>query len=199
MDGSGRTSKATPSWPASGRIPLNIYNLAQREHDVGHPRAALEAMSRIRLADVPAGGGPLPPPALSFWAALHHELGEYDKQLDVARLGEQRFPGPGNNVFFTQEVGALVALGRMAEVEALIPRAEKATMPPCVPFRTPSTRALPGAPFGCISTCRGMRSAAPRPSSSGSSREDRGNLSQRGPVPQSERPAAAGDCRGNSV
>jgi tetratricopeptide (TPR) repeat protein len=55
---------------------------------------------------------------------VHHELGEYDKELEVARLGQQHYRGVA--AFFAAEIRASVALGRVAEVAAIVARAEQA-------------------------------------------------------------------------
>jgi tetratricopeptide (TPR) repeat protein len=57
-------------------------------------------------------------------ASVHHELGEYDKELEVARLGQQHYRGVA--AFFAAEIRAMVASGRTADIDAIVTRAEQA-------------------------------------------------------------------------
>jgi tetratricopeptide (TPR) repeat protein len=61
---------------------------------------------------------------LSTLALIHHEVGEYGKELDAARLGQQHYPGV--TAFFAAEIRTIVASGRTAEIDAVVTRAEQA-------------------------------------------------------------------------
>jgi TolB-like protein len=104
--------------------PASFFILGGAEQRIHHPRAAAESLSRIRVGDMPYETGPG-----AFWyldtrALVHHELGEYGKELEVARLGQQHYPGVA--AFFAAEIRAVVALGRAAEIVAIVTRAEQA-------------------------------------------------------------------------
>ena len=90
-----------------------------------HTRAAIAVLSQIRIEDMPPEIGSLASSFLSMRAGLHHELGEYDAQLEMARLGQQRYPGVA--AFCSQEAGALVAMGRAGDVDAVIDRCMQPT------------------------------------------------------------------------
>jgi tetratricopeptide (TPR) repeat protein len=97
------------------------------EGRVHHPRAAAEAYSHVPQYNSPAAEmGPLASLPLSNRASVHHELGEYDKQLELAKSGYQHYPNDG--VFYLQEASALIALGRLDEVDGVILRCEKASL-----------------------------------------------------------------------
>lgn len=106
--------------------PWSLYRLGDVERRNRRPRAALDALSRIRPEDSPAESGPAASRHLNLRAQLYHELGQYDDELDAARLGQQRYPADG--WFFTREIAALVGLGRLADIEAVITRSGQATM-----------------------------------------------------------------------
>jgi hypothetical protein len=106
--------------------PLAVWALGWVQAAMHHPRAALEVLSRIRVADSPAEFGPLAFFFLADRATLHHEVGEYEKQLETARLGQQHYPADG--AFFSHEAGAVVALGRVTELDAVMARAERRTL-----------------------------------------------------------------------
>jgi tetratricopeptide (TPR) repeat protein len=106
--------------------PFTLHAVAAAESYMHHPRAALEVWSRIRVADSPAEFGPAASYFLTDRATLYHEVGEYEKQLETARLGQQHYPADG--VFFSHEVGAMVALGRVTELDAVMARAERSTL-----------------------------------------------------------------------
>jgi tetratricopeptide (TPR) repeat protein len=99
------------------------FNVGACEERVHHPRAAAEAYSRILLSTKRAELGPVRTWGLSRRAGVHHELGEYEKQLELARQGYSLFRDDGE--FFRQEAGALIALGRVDEVDEVIARCEK--------------------------------------------------------------------------
>jgi tetratricopeptide (TPR) repeat protein len=63
---------------------------------------------------------------LSQRASVHHELGEYSEALADARLGQQHYPA--ESAFYTEEIAALVALGRVGEIDAVVARCERATL-----------------------------------------------------------------------
>ena len=104
--------------------PMTLYTHANVERALHHPRSALTVLARIRVEDSPVDGGPGVSWFLRDRAAIHHELGEHSEELADARLGQQHYPAEGS--FFTQEVAALVGLGRVGEVDAVIGRCEKA-------------------------------------------------------------------------
>ena len=125
LDGNLRGAVAAASDGARlGPSPASFYMLGLRERDFHHPRAAIEALSRIRVEDMPYEMGPGASWYLDTRASVHHELGEYDKELDVARLGQQHYRGVA--AFFAAEMRANVASGRAAEVDAIVTRAEQA-------------------------------------------------------------------------
>jgi TolB-like protein len=107
-----------------GPSPASYYLLGLRERDFHHSRAASEALSRIRVEDMPNEMGPGASWHLDTRASVHHELGEYDKELEVARLGQRHYPGVA--AFFAAEIRAMVASGRPAEIDAIVTRAEQA-------------------------------------------------------------------------
>jgi tetratricopeptide (TPR) repeat protein/predicted Ser/Thr protein kinase len=61
-------------------------------------------------------------PATAWWfshlAEAHHMLGEYRKEIKVAKLGRNYFPKDLD--FWAIEAGALVALGRIGEVRTIV-------------------------------------------------------------------------------
>jgi hypothetical protein len=96
------------------------------EERVHHPRAAAEAYSHVQLYSSPAEAGPVASGHLSNRAFVHHELGEYNRQLELAQSGYQHYPNDG--AFYSQEAGALIALGRLGEVDGVILRSQKASL-----------------------------------------------------------------------
>jgi hypothetical protein len=110
-------ARVSPTW-------VNLYQLGLYERATHHSRAAAEVFSRIRIADSPAELGPFSSWHLRIRAAVHHELGEYDTELELALLGQKSYPAEGS--FFSQEAGALVALDRTRELDAAFARCEKA-------------------------------------------------------------------------
>ncbi|MBI5267118.1 MAG: hypothetical protein HY851_07795 [candidate division Zixibacteria bacterium] len=76
---------------------------------VNRPGEAIEAFKKVDRENTWA----------PFWTSLlqaHHLLGEHDKELEIVREGRRRFPdGSG---FFTAELGALAAMGNLAEAKA---------------------------------------------------------------------------------
>ena len=172
LDGNLRGAVAAASDGARlGPSPASFYMLGLRERDFHHPRAAIEALSRIRVEDMPYEMGPGAWWYLDTRASVHHELGEYDKELEVARLGQQHYRGVA--AFFAAEIRASVASGRVAEVDAIVTRAEQAA-------GTQMTRAVCflKAPGNCARTgtpTRGGRWRYERPgtTSSGSTQSPR--------------------------
>ena len=125
LDGNLRGALAAASdWARLAPYVESFYLLGRTESRNNHPRAAIEALSRIRIEEAPAASGPLAYSFLSLRAAQYHQVGEYDKQLEDARLGQKHYPGV--SAFFFAEVGALVALGRAAEVDGVVARSEQA-------------------------------------------------------------------------
>ncbi len=125
LDGNLRGAVAAASEGTRlGPSPASYYLLGLRERDFHHSRAAIEALSRIRVEDMPNEMGPGASWYLDTRASVHHELGEYDKELEVARLGQRHYPGVA--AFFAAEIRAMVASGRTAEVDAIVMRAEQA-------------------------------------------------------------------------
>ena len=106
--------------------PMTFYSKALVERGLHHPGAAMAVLAEIRVEDSPAEAGPGGSWFLSDRAAIHHELGEYSEELADAKLGQQHYPADG--AFFVEEIAALVALGRVGEIDAVIARCEKATL-----------------------------------------------------------------------
>ncbi len=102
------------------------FNTGLAEEQLHHPRAAAETYAQVqrntKRAEV------LPAYSWSIWrrAGVHHELGEYEKQLELARLGYSLYPNDGE--FFDHEAGALIAFGRLGEIDDVIARCERATL-----------------------------------------------------------------------
>jgi tetratricopeptide (TPR) repeat protein len=125
LDGNLRGGLAAASdWARLAPFLESFYALGRAESRFNHPRAALESLSRIRVEDAPAASGPNAYSFLSLRTAQYHQLGEYAKQLEDARLGQKSYPTAP--AFFYAEVGALVALGRVAEVDGVVARSEAA-------------------------------------------------------------------------
>jgi tetratricopeptide (TPR) repeat protein len=104
----------------------SFIDLGLDEVRLHRTRAAIETLSRVGQSDFPQDASVMNSWALRERATYHHELGEYDAQLEAARQGQQQWPADG--AFFTQEAGALIALGRLAEVEAVFTRCERAPL-----------------------------------------------------------------------
>jgi tetratricopeptide (TPR) repeat protein len=125
LDGNLRGGLAAASdWARLVPFVESFFMLGRAESRINHPRAALASLSRIRVEDAPAASGPNASSFLSLRAAQYHQVGEYDKQLEDARLGQKSYPRV--SAFFSAEVGALVALGRAAEVDGVVARSEQA-------------------------------------------------------------------------
>jgi tetratricopeptide (TPR) repeat protein/TolB-like protein len=125
LDGNLRGGLAAASdWARLAPFLESFFMLGRAESRNNHPRAALESLSRIRVEDAPAASGPNAYSFLSLRAAQYHQVGEYAKQLEDARLGQKHYPGV--SAFFLAEVGALVALGRAAEVDGVVALSEQA-------------------------------------------------------------------------
>jgi tetratricopeptide (TPR) repeat protein len=101
--------------------PLSLGTWGNTELRAHRTRAALEPLSRITPGDSPTVGA-----FLYRRALLYHELGQYDRELEEARLGQRHYPE--NGAFFAAEAGALTALGRLEEVDAVIARGGTATL-----------------------------------------------------------------------
>lgn len=71
--------------------------------------------------ETPAILRPPDPVATKQVTAALHFLGEHERELELARLGKREHPGHIN--FYEMETNALVALGRVAEVEAAVEEA----------------------------------------------------------------------------
>jgi tetratricopeptide (TPR) repeat protein len=127
LDGNLRGGLAAASdWARLVPFLESFFMLGRAESRINHPRAALESLSRIRVEGAPAASGPNAFSFLSLRTAQYHQLGEYDKQLEDARLGQKSYPTAPASAFFFAEVGALVALGRAAEVDGVAARCEQA-------------------------------------------------------------------------
>ncbi len=89
------------------------YMVAQQAH---RPQEALEFLARVDTASPGfkrAGS--------EYWrytAFVHHALGQFEEQLEVAREGRRRFPDHMH--LLDNQLRALAALGRTAEIEALL-------------------------------------------------------------------------------
>jgi tetratricopeptide (TPR) repeat protein len=106
--------------------PWTLYRWGVTERRARRPHAALEALSRIRPGDTPAELGPQTGHYLHYRAMVHHQLGHYDEELEDVLLGQRHYPADGWS--YVDEVGALVGLGRLTELEAVIARAERAAL-----------------------------------------------------------------------
>jgi tetratricopeptide (TPR) repeat protein len=102
------------------------YLVGLSEEQLHYPRAAAEAYSHVPLYSQPAEAGPAASWPLVRWAGVHHELGEFQKQLELAQLGYQHYPNDG--AFYSHEAGAVIGLGRLGEVDDVIRRCEKASL-----------------------------------------------------------------------
>jgi hypothetical protein len=100
--------------------------LGRAESRINHPHAALQSLSRIRVEDAPAAGGPNAYSFLGLRVAQYHQVAEYARQLEDARLGQKSYPTAPASAFFSAEIGALVALDRAAEVDDVVARSEQA-------------------------------------------------------------------------
>ena len=102
----------------TGTSPEN-FNLGIGGYEVAlnHPAAAIRAFSSL-----PEDFGALHYSLdyMPMWrlAEAYHMNRDYKAQLKVAREGERRFPGVLQ--FYSQEAGALAALGRLDEIERVI-------------------------------------------------------------------------------
>jgi len=117
---------AASALPRLAPGPMSDYHLALAHRDLHQVRAAIDVLSRIRVTDSPPEMGSGASWHLSLRAALHHEVGEYDRQLELARLGQETYPAEGG--FFTQEVSAIIALGRLGQVDAVLDRCSRAVL-----------------------------------------------------------------------
>jgi len=106
--------------------PWSLYRLADVERRNRRPHAALDALSRIGPEDSPAEAGPFASRYLNLRGLLYHELGQYERDLEAARLGQQHYPADG--WFFTREIAALIGLGRLADIEGVVARCEQSTL-----------------------------------------------------------------------
>jgi tetratricopeptide (TPR) repeat protein len=91
------------------------YILANTAMANGRPREALEAFAETDLDD------PLWQQWQHFWwllAQTHFEVGQYEEQLVAARTGRERFPE--NPLHPRHEGQALIGLGRLEDLEALL-------------------------------------------------------------------------------
>ena len=87
------------------------YNLAIEAWENGHLEEALAALKSLPPEQGPVRG------FLPYWGALanvHHQLGDYDSSLGVARQALERHPGKWWPVGW--ELGAMAALGQVSEV-----------------------------------------------------------------------------------
>jgi serine/threonine protein kinase/tetratricopeptide (TPR) repeat protein len=107
-------------------IPLGVLGASQtRMH---HLNAAKETYRRRLDLAIPMEPGSQSErrteraATMAILAEIHHELGNFQAQLDEAKLGEREFRE--FPVFFVQEASALVGLGRpLSEIEGVIGRA----------------------------------------------------------------------------
>jgi tetratricopeptide (TPR) repeat protein len=102
------------------------YLVGLSEQRLHHDRAAIEAYARVTPEIAPADIGPGASWALANRAAIHHYLGEYEIQLDLARQGYRSYPNDG--AFYSEEVAALVGLGRLNDIDNVLARFEKAPL-----------------------------------------------------------------------
>ena len=88
---------------------------------------ALPTQAAPTVASNAAGG-------LNLLADLDHEFQDYGAQLEDAKLGETRHPNDGR--FYQREIGALVGMNRLADIDDVIRRAEAAAPVASVGFTT---------------------------------------------------------------
>jgi TolB-like protein len=126
LDGARQAVVAARALANVSPDPWSWYKLGASEAGVNRPRAAIEAVKHIRIGDMPAGSAPSAWWFLNNLTAYYHAVGEYDRQLDAARLGQQHYPGVA--AFFGAEIGGLVAVGRLDEVDGVVARATQASL-----------------------------------------------------------------------
>jgi serine/threonine protein kinase/tetratricopeptide (TPR) repeat protein/TolB-like protein len=127
LDGNLRAElAATAEWARLAPGIESYYMLGTAYAKVHQPRAALDALSRIAVDEQLGHLGPGGTWHYNLRLSVLHELGEYTKQLEAARLGQKVYPADG--AFLSQEAGALIALGRIGEVEGVIGRCQSATL-----------------------------------------------------------------------
>jgi tetratricopeptide (TPR) repeat protein len=104
--------------PGSWAYPLGLSEVA-----TNHPRRALDVLARYDRET------PFAQNWIAYWQQLgnaHHLLGEYDAELEVARKWRAGYPQQLAGLAL--EVRALVALGRLSEVDTLV--AQSTLLPP---------------------------------------------------------------------
>jgi len=103
-----------------------LYILGVIEERLNHPLAAIAAYSKITPEMLPAEPYPNGYWGLNRLARVRHDMGEYQKQLEGARLGQRSYSNEG--AFFSQEASALIALGRPQEVDGVVTRSMTTTL-----------------------------------------------------------------------
>jgi serine/threonine protein kinase/tetratricopeptide (TPR) repeat protein len=104
------------------------------------PRYAIQQMRRITDSVLFTGN-----PEMASWPLRsivwsHHNLGEFEEELEAARRGRQQFPTA--RTFVVSELRALAALGRLEEVDRLVEEALAAQPPRAIPGEILLTVAL---------------------------------------------------------
>ena len=94
------------------------------------PRYAIQQMSRLTGSIFPGNS------EMTYWPLRsimwsHHDLGEYEDELEAARRGRREFPTA--RMFVTGELRALVALGRLEEIDRLVEEALAGQSPRSLP------------------------------------------------------------------
>jgi DNA-binding winged helix-turn-helix (wHTH) protein/tetratricopeptide (TPR) repeat protein len=104
------------------RMPQSLlvnFNLVQQLLLANRPRAAVEAYERLP-ANVRVLRHSVGTWRLDLVNQALHMLGEYERELEESRRGQQH--APGMLFFITSEARALAALGRLAELHATVER-----------------------------------------------------------------------------
>lgn len=106
--------------------PIFLSDLAIAEERAHHLRRAIAAAERVRpVARSEEFSG-----AAGNWLEIlgraHHELGEDQTVLKIVQEGQQRYPQTG--LFLSYELAALIGLGRVTEIDAVIARASVTTL-----------------------------------------------------------------------
>jgi|GEM_PF-2570514 len=94
---------------------VNLYNFALFAAQTGRPGEVLRASEQVDVEDLLIRIWP------DYWtqeAKAHYWLSQYEEGLETARAGTQRFPE--NLPLRRREIQALIALGRLEEIDPLL-------------------------------------------------------------------------------
>jgi eukaryotic-like serine/threonine-protein kinase len=101
-------------WAARDSTMLQLYLVAWHARRLNRPREAIAALQRVDEESRRSGWFP-------YWLVLaeaHHLTGDHEQELEAARRGRSHY---GENVPLAEaELRALAALGRVAQVRALL-------------------------------------------------------------------------------